>query len=124
MQTDSHVLRTLAQTYFDAAYAMDADRFSTIFHPDSSITRTGDDGLVSVVPFQSWLKVVREATSPQSLQLERRDEIVTIDVDGDLALIKIRLQMPPRQFTDLLCCLKVQGAWKIVQKVMRVEVAA
>ena len=30
--------------------------------------------------------------------------------------------MPPRYFTDLLSCLKVQGDWKIVQKVMSVDV--
>jgi hypothetical protein len=38
MDTDALALRSLAQTYFDAAYEMDADKFASIFHPSSSVT--------------------------------------------------------------------------------------
>jgi len=119
---DADALRALAQVYFDAAYDMDVEQFQTIFHPLSAVTRIGDDGEVSVMPIQSWLAGVRNATAPRTLNLERNDEVVAIDVSDNLALVKLRLQMPPRYFTDLLSCLKVQGAWKIVQKVMSVDV--
>ena len=119
---DADALRALAQVYFDAAYDMDVEQFQTIFHPLSAVTRIGDDGEVSVMPIQSWLAGVRNATAPRTLNLERNDEVVAIDVSDDLALVKLRLQMPPRYFTDLLSCLRVQGAWKIVQKVMSVDV--
>jgi 4-oxalocrotonate tautomerase len=122
MQDAEHTLRVLAQVYFDAAYDMDAERFQSIFHPLSAVTRIGDDGEVSVMPIETWLAGVRNATAPRKLKLERKDDVVAIDVSGNLALVKLRLQMPPRYFTDLLSCLKVQGAWKIVQKVMSVDV--
>lgn len=122
MEDAEHTLRTLAQAYFDAAYDMDAEQFQTLFHPLSAVTRVGDDGEVSVMPIETWLAGVRNATAPRKLGLERKDEIIAIDVSGHLALIKLKLQMPPRHFTDLLSCLKVQGAWKIVQKVMSVDV--
>ncbi len=122
MEDAEHTLRTLAQVYFDAAYDMDAARFQAIFHPLSAVTRIGEDGDVSVMPIEAWLAGVRNATPPRKLKLERKDEIVAIDVSDNLALVKLRLQMPPRYFTDLLSCLKVQGAWKIVQKVMSVDV--
>ena len=122
MEDTEHTLRTLAQAYFDAAYDMDAERFQTLFHPLSAVTRIGDDGEVGVMPIETWLAGVRNATAPRKLGLERKDELVAIDVSGHLALIKLKLQMPPRHFTDLLSCLKVQGAWKIVQKVMSVDV--
>lgn len=122
MQDAENALRALARLYFDAAYDMDAERFQTIFHPLSAVTRLGDDGEVSVMPIETWLDGVRNATAPRKLGLERKDEIVAIDVSDHLALIKLKLQMPPRHFTDLLSCLKVQGTWKIVQKVMSVEV--
>jgi hypothetical protein len=122
MEDAEHALRALAQIYFDAAYDMDAAQFQTIFHPLSAVTRLGDDGEVSVMPIETWLAGVRNAIAPRELKLERKDEVVAIDVSDHLALVKLRLQMPPRHFTDLLSCLKVRGAWKIVQKVMSVEV--
>ncbi|MGH8080497.1 MAG: nuclear transport factor 2 family protein [Lysobacter sp.] len=118
MDTDVRVLRTLAQTYFDAAYEMDAEKFASIFHPLSSVTRIADGGDVGVTPIASWLGVVRNAKAPKQQGAERGDEIVSIDVDKDLALLKLKLQVPPHHFTDLLSCLKVDGTWKIVQKVM------
>lgn len=122
MQDAEHALRALAQVYFDAAYDMDAEQFQAIFHPLSAVTRIGDHGEVSVMPIETWLAGVRNATAPRELKLERKDEVVAIDISDDLALIKLRLQMPPRYFTDLLSCLKVQGSWKVVQKVMSVDI--
>jgi hypothetical protein len=115
---DVRALRSLAQTYFDAAYEMDADKFASIFHPSSSVTRVGDDGNVGVMPIGVWLAAVRNMKAPKQQGLERRDQILSVDVESELALLKLKLQIPPRYFTDMLSCLKVNGSWKIVQKVM------
>jgi hypothetical protein len=56
--------------------------------------------------------------APKQLGLERHDEILSIDIVRELALLKLKLQIPPRHFTDMLSCLKVNGTWKIIQKVM------
>jgi hypothetical protein len=121
MDTDIRALQAVAQAYFDAAYDMDADKFAAIFHRSSSVTRIGDDGQVSVVPIENWLAAVRNMKAPRQLGLERQDQILSIDVVRELALLKLKLQAPPRYFTDMLSCLKVDGSWKIVQKVMTAE---
>jgi len=121
MDTDTRALHALAQAYFDAAYEMNADRFASIFHHSSSVTKIGDDGSVSVTPIEAWLAAVLNTKAPKQLGLERRDEIVSLDVVRELALLKVKLQVPPRYFTDMLSCLKVNGTWKIVQKVMTTE---
>jgi hypothetical protein len=59
--------------------------------------------------------------APKLQGLERHDEILSIDVVRDLAFLKLKLQIPPRYFTDMLSCLKVDGAWRIVQKVTTIE---
>ena len=118
MNTDMHALLTVAQTYLDAAYEMDADKFASIFHPSSSVTRIGDDGNVVVIPIGTWLAAVRNMQAPKQQGFERDDRILSIDVAGELALVKLKLQVPPRRFTDMLSCLRHQGTWKIVQKVM------
>jgi hypothetical protein len=120
MDTDIRALVTMAQAYFDAAYEMDADRFASIFHPSSSVssvTRVGDDINVSVTPIGTWLAAVRNMKAPRQLGLERHDEILSIDVVRELAVLKLKLQIPPRYFTDLLSCVKVNETWTILQKV-------
>ena len=47
--------------------------------------------------------------------------ILSLDVVREVALLKLKLQIPPRYFTDMLSCLKVNGTWKIAQKVMTME---
>jgi len=121
MEPDIRALTALARTYFDAAYEMDAERFASIFHHSCSVTKVGEDGKVNVTPIEIWLAGVRTLKAPKQQGLERHDEILSIDVVRDLALLKLKLQIPPRYFTDLLSCLKVDGTWKIAQKVMTVE---
>ena len=121
MDTDIRALLAIAQAYFDAAYEMDADKFASIFHYSSSVTKVGEDGNVSVTPLEMWLAAVRNMKAPKQLGLERHDEILSIDVVRELALLKLKLQIPPRYMTDMLLCLKVNGTWKIVQKVMTTE---
>jgi hypothetical protein len=118
MDMDVPALRSLAQTYFDAAYEMDAEKFATIFHPSSSVTKVAEDGNVGVTPIATWLAAVRNMKAPKQQGFERDDQILSIDVERELALLKVKFQIPPRSFTDLLSCLKVNGTWKIAQKVM------
>lgn len=122
MDTDLRALHFLAQTYFDAAYEMDADKFASIFHPASYVTKIGDDGKVAATPIATWLAAVRDMTAPKERGLERQDQIISIDVDGELALVKLKLQVPPRHFTDLLSCLRTNGTWKVAQKVMTTKI--
>ena len=121
MDDDVRALAALAKTYCDAAYEMNADKFSSLFHPSCSVTKGSTDDSVSVTPIETWIAGVRSLQAPKALGLERRDELLLIDVVGALALLKLKLQVPPRYFTDLLSCLKIDGAWKIVQKVTIVE---
>jgi putative lumazine-binding protein len=121
MDADIHALLAMAQVYFDAAYEMDAEKFASIFHPASSVTRVGDDGDVSVTPIAAWLTAVRNMKAPKQQGAVRRDQILSVDVIREMALVKLKLQVPPRHFTDMLSCLKVDGTWKIAQKVMTTE---
>lgn len=121
MDTDMRALLTLAQVYFDAAYEMDADKFASIFHPESSVSKVGDDGKVSVTPIETWLAGVRKVTAPKQQGSVRQDQVLSVGVTREMALLQLKLQVPPRRFTDMLSCLKVNGAWKIVQKVMTTE---
>ncbi len=114
-------LIALAQTYFDAAYEMDADKFTPLFSPAASITRRGEDDGVLVTALPAWLDAVRGLTSPRDAGVARADEILAIAITGDMALLKLRLRMPSREVTDLLSCFNLGGRWQIVQKVFAAQ---
>lgn len=114
-------LITLAKTYFDAAFTMDADRFATIFNPAALVTRRGDGDSVVVTPVAAWLDAVRGLISPQDAGGVRADQILSIAISRDMALLKLRLRIPPREVTDLLSCFYLNGRWQIVQKVFAAE---
>ena len=111
----------LAKTYFDAAYTMDAEKFATIFDPSASVTRRDDQGGVVVTPVAEWFDIVRGMPSPCDAGSIRNDEIVSIAITRELALLKLRLRIPPRVVTDLLSCFYLNGRWQIVQKVFAAE---
>lgn len=113
-------LVALAQIYFDAAYDMDADRFSSIFHASSSVTRRHDDDVV-VMPVAAWLDAVRGLVSPRKAGAVRADQVLSITMGRGAAILKLRLTIPPREVTDLLSCLFLGGRWQIVQKVFVAE---
>lgn len=114
-------LVTLAKTYFDAAYAMDADTFATIFDPAALVTRRGDGNSIVVTPVAAWLDAVRSLSSPQDAGGVRADQILSIAMTRDMALLELRLRIPPREVTDLLSCFYLNGRWQIVQKVFAAE---
>ena len=114
-------LAALAQTYFDAAHDMDADKFTSIFHDAAFVTRKGENDTVVVTPVAAWLDIVRTLESPRETGAERKDQILSINLVRDMALLKISLRTPPRQVTDLLSCFFLNGRWLIVQKVFNAE---
>lgn len=114
-------LATLAQTYFDAAHDMDADKFAAIFHEAASVTRRGENDAVVVTPVAAWLDTVRTLKPPRDSGVARKDQILSINLMRDMALLEISLRIPPREMTDLLSCLFVDGRWRIVQKVFDAE---
>jgi hypothetical protein len=114
-------LAALAQTYFDAAHDMDADKFASIFHDAAFVTRKGENDTVVVTPVAAWLDTARTLRSPRESGAERKDQILSINLVRDMAVLKISLRIPPREVTDLLSCFFLNGRWQIVQKVFCAE---
>jgi hypothetical protein len=55
--------------------------------------------------------------SPAEDEGQRRREIAMVDVTGDAAVAKIVLDYPSAVLTDYMSLLKIDGEWKIVNKI-------
>jgi hypothetical protein len=118
---DLAALRDAAQAYLDALYDGDADRLAAVFLPSSVLTQVFD-GELKIVPRDEWLTAVRGRPAPKAQGLAREDHILAIDlVSPTLALVKVKCQLPPRYFTDLLSFVKLDGRWMVAQKVFTTE---
>ena len=114
---DRQAIEQTIQTYFDGLHEGDADKLASVFHATSALTFELD-GKLNVLPLAQWLASVRERPAPKAKGLARDDAILLLDQSGPTtALVKVRCQIPPRYFTDYLNLLKVDGQWKVAQKV-------
>jgi Putative lumazine-binding len=114
---DRKAIEQTVQTYFDGLYEGDADKLASVFHETSALTYE-QDGKLTVLPREQWLKWVRERPAPKAQGLARDDAILMVDQAGPTtALVKVKCQLPPRFFTDYLSLIKVDGRWVVAQKV-------
>lgn len=122
MTSEKAAIEAVVQTYLDGLYEGDADRLATAFHPTSALTWEQEGGL-SILPRDEWLKAVRERPSPRSKGLPRQDEILLIDQSSPTAaFVKLKCAIPPRFFTDYLSLLKIDGRWQVAQKVFATRI--
>jgi Putative lumazine-binding len=118
---DIAAIKAATETYFDGLYEGDADKIASVFLPSSALTQVFGSEL-KIVPRDEWLNAVRNRPAPKAQGLERDDHILAIDLISDtLALVKVKCQMPPRYFTDLLNFVKLDGQWAVAQKIFTTE---
>src|SRR5690242_2349769 len=113
--TDRRAITETVQLYLDGLYEGDTDKLAKAFHPTSSLA-SEDKGVLTQVPREKWLEMVRGRQSGKSQGLTRHDEIIQIDQSSPTtAFVKLKCQLPPRYFTDYLLLLKVDGRWQVAQ---------
>ncbi len=123
-ETDRDIadISAAVQTYLDGLHEGDADKLAAVFLPTSALTQSLD-GALKITPRDEWLAAVRGRPAPKAAGLARHDQILTIDrISGTLAHVKLKCAIPPRFFTDILSFVKIDGAWKVAQKVFTTDV--
>jgi hypothetical protein len=122
MTDERTAIEAAVKTYLDGLFEGDAEKLASVFHPTSALT-SEQNGVLTLLPRDEWLAVVRGRGSAKSQGLERRDEILQIDQSSPTtAFVKLKCQLPPRYFTDYLCFLKIDGKWQVAQKIFSTEV--
>ena len=122
MISDVSVIERLAETYFDALYLGDAERFASVFHPDARLYCNHDNEYVSM-GVEEYLALVRGRENPVDRGDRRDDRILAIIQETPTtAVLRTRELFLPKRFTDELTLVKIDGQWKIVAKVWDFEI--
>ena len=110
---DDEAIRATVQHYFDSGYEM-----RKAFYPDATMWYVRD-GTLHQVPIQDFLKRVEaNAGKPKS---EVTKSVVSIDRFGNAAVAKLELKRPNSVIYDYMSLLKIDGEWKIVNKIFDSE---
>jgi hypothetical protein len=115
---ETAAIRQALQYYLDGHATGDPDVMARAFHPSARLQFIRD-GAVAIRPLESYLGGMRGEPAADESERERR--VVMIDYEGTAAVAEIELDYPSAVFTDYMQLLKVDGEWKIVNKIFHVE---
>ena len=112
-------LRAVARDYLDGMVYADEARLRKAFHPRCSLVGHyhGELEYSTVDEFWGALKGAPSLTPGTTYY----GEIVSIDVVGDVAVVKVEDDFWGDRFTDYLTMLKHDGRWSIISKAFYVH---
>lgn len=114
MSDDEKAIREVVQLYFDGIIKYDEAALRKAFHPDAYVIGLAKSGKLERAPFQEWVLYTR-GTAPDPTG--RNNTIVTVDIAGTAAVAKTDLNWPHVRYIDYLSLMKIEGEWRIVNKV-------
>ena len=108
-------IRRVVIDYFEGMIYADVARITNAFHPEALIVGHYRGALEcdSIAVFAA--AVAAEGGPPPGTPY--RAAIVSIDVTGDIAAVKVTNEYLGTTYTDYLTMLKHEGRWRIVNKV-------
>ena len=118
-QTDeTDAIREALQLYINGQATGDPEVMAEAFHPSARLQfiRNGE---ASVRSLEDYLGGMSGEPAPDESQRQRR--IVMVDYEGTVAVARIELDYPRVLFTDYMQLLKINGQWKIVNKIYHIE---
>jgi putative lumazine-binding protein len=113
-EAEAAAARIPLENYINAHATGNPDYIRKAFFPDAKIMAFRDGKLLnlSVEEFAS-----RFSGKPAADESQRRRRIDSLDITGNAGVARIVLDYPDTTLTDYMSLLKVDGEWKIVNKV-------
>lgn len=113
-QQDEPGVRTCLENYMSGV----GSRVELAFHPSATMKyidyKTGE---FKDVPIADYITRVKNASSAGTPPPSRKIEIVSINVEGNAAQAKLRIETDKNILFDYMNLLKINGEWKIVSKI-------
>ncbi len=111
------LIAKVVQHYIDGARSGKGDDMKPAFHEDATVF-----GYVGPDLFAGPIQKLFAWNDDNGPATELEDRIASIDVTGTVATVRLELKnWTGFRFTDLFTLLKVDGDWKIMNKVFHVH---
>ena len=119
--SEQEQIKNVIQLYVDSMDESNPDKVKQAFHSNAKVVGYlhGDFMEMSVDDFSGF--VASQQPSPKEKGENVIFEILSCDVEGTTALAKIRDKYLGITFLDTLSFIKVEGEWKLYNKLFNVE---
>src|SRR5262249_34028816 len=107
-------VRECVELYFKGHATGNGDYFRQAFHPEAKLFWIKDGQFAQRT---SAAFAAGGAGKPAADEAQRKRRIVLVDITHDAAVVKVDLDYPGRHLVDYLSLLKIDGRWKIVNKI-------
>jgi hypothetical protein len=111
-------VRAAIEHYFQGHATGDGAHFRKVFHPESKLVFVRE-GKYAQRTSEEYIS--GSSGKPAADEAQRKRAIDWIDVTGDTAVVKLTLTYPAVTFTDYMALLKIDGEWKIVNKMFHAD---
>lgn len=123
MEKSGADLERIAQTiqhYFDGMYHRDLARLRKAFHPQAYLFGYRHEECLHV-PVDEWFKMVESRPVPADSGEPYDMRIISTDVTGAVATVKVADLYQSLRFTDYLTLLKMDENWVIINKAFHID---
>ncbi len=111
--SDNEMIEKTVQFYIDGAKSGKGDDMKPAFHTDATIFGYAGDEL-----FAGPIQRLFDWNDDNGPATELEARIANIDIEGTIATVRLELDnWIGHKYTDLFTLLKVDGTWKIMNKV-------
>lgn len=119
--SDDDAVRVPLELYLKAHATGDPNLIRKAFHADARVlfVREGKFTILTTEEFADRFK-----GTPAADEAQRKRAVESVDVAGNAASARIKLDYPQTAFTDYMQLLKIDGEWKIVSKAFYAEPTA
>jgi Putative lumazine-binding len=112
--SDEALIRETVQTYLHGLKFNDVESFKKTFYPDAKLFFVKKNGTLGQLTQSDWYA----GFTANAGQEEKGDlQIAAVDVTGSAASVKVEEEYSDSHYTDYLSLLKLNGEWKIVNKI-------
>ena len=119
--SDHEEIQKCVEAYYSSLRTSDASGVRSVFHPSARITGYLPDGLHQMTVDEFAEFVQSQQPSPSEAGADEMLEVLSCDVAGQTAGVRLRESYLGMVFTDTFAMLNIDGQWLIYNKLFHVE---
>jgi protease I len=117
-QSEDAAVRETVDRYLHGLKFNDVASLQSAFHSEAKLFFVRKDGSLGQLTQEQWYKGFASSAGKE----EQGDlSVLTIDVTGNAASVKVREVYPTSAYTDYVSLLKLPAGWRIISKVYFAE---
>jgi protease I len=113
-KTDESAIRETIQQYLHGLKFNDVGSLKKAFYPEAKLLFVKKNGELGQLTQEQWYEGFKASAGKEE---QGELQVAALDVTGNAASVKVEEDYPTSHYTDYVSLLKLNGEWKIVNKI-------